>query len=176
MNKLILAKEKYDYYDLEQISRPSTQVRKVRKLKYKKNPRTFAVIVVMTFFLMGLGLAARYAQLTTAGYKINNLKKQVSSLQNENDQLDLQVKKMESLNRIETIAVDKLGMQKPNAQEGVQFLAIDPAENSKSKGNNTQLARNEQTTKSKAQKKTGLLQAFANLIDDWKGDAKASAS
>lgn len=176
MNKLILAKEKYDYYDLEQISRPSTQVRKIRKLKYKKNPKTFAVLIVMAFFIMGLALAARYAQITTAGYKINNLKKQVSSLQDENDQLDVQVKKLESLDRIETIAVGKLGMQKPNDNEGVQFLAMEPNENSKNVANKTQIAKNEQTKNTKAQKKTGLLEAFANLLGDWRGDAKASAS
>lgn len=171
---MILAKEKYDYYDLEQISRPTKRIKKVRRLKFKNNPRFVAVVIVLSLFVMGLLLAGRYAQIASTGYQIVKLKKQLTTVQNESDQLEIQVEKLQALDRIEKVAVERLGMQKPATGDGVQLLAVDT--NNDSDVAKKQVANAAQQNKAQNGQKNSFLQAVTNMIINWKGSAKAVAN
>ncbi|MDA8236003.1 MAG: cell division protein FtsL [Clostridia bacterium] len=117
---MILAKEKYDYYNEKNSPRPQKRVRRVKKVK--KNHKAVYVFVVLVAFLLGIFFTARYAQVAMQGYQINALKERLTALQADNQRLEIEANKLKSLNRIEKIAMADLGMVKP---EGVQFIAVE---------------------------------------------------
>ncbi|MHB8171875.1 MAG: septum formation initiator family protein [Thermincolia bacterium] len=120
MNKLILAKENYDYYNQEHSPRPQKRVRRVKKVK--KNHKAVYVFVVLAAFLLGVFFTARYAQVAMQGYQINQLNEKMTALTVENQKLEMEANRLKSLNRIEKIAMVDLGMVKP---EEVRFVAVE---------------------------------------------------
>jgi len=117
---LILAKEKYDYYNQETSPGPRKRVRRVKKVR--KSHKGVYIAVVLAAFLLGIFFTARYAQVAMQGYRINQLKERLAAVQAENQRLEMEANRLMSLDRIEKIAMGELGMVKP---EGVQFVAVE---------------------------------------------------
>jgi len=69
------------------------------------------------FFVLGLLLTSQAAIITNKGYEVVRLKQEISSLQTANERLKLEIAQMDSLERIETIALADLGMEKPSADD-----------------------------------------------------------
>lgn len=124
---MLVARERFDYQDLPlyEGTGPS-QLKRVRRINAKTR------FVYCSLVLMGLCLAflvtSRYAQITSVGYEIVTLKKEMQSLDTENQLLQNKLAELNSLQHIEYVATTKLGMEKPELAEGVQFV---PAEYSK---------------------------------------------
>lgn len=69
------------------------------------------------FFVLGLLLASQAATITNKGYEVVQLKKEISSLKTANERLKLEIAQMDSLERIEAIALADLGMEKPSIND-----------------------------------------------------------
>jgi len=64
-------------------------------------------------------------QVTVLGYQVEAQKEKVAELQRDYKQLELKAAELQSPDRVEEVAVNKLGMQKPDS---VLFAAL-PTEN-----------------------------------------------
>lgn len=165
---MILAKEKISYADYQDYSRKTRKrVKKVRK--FKKNPKLLFALLIIATFVLGLFLASKYAQLAISGYQIGKMKDNLAKLQMENEQLSLQVTKLQSLDRIEKVAVEKLGMMEP---EGVQYIAVEPI-NVKT-GSNMATANQVKTTEAKATDGNRLFNAITTMVGSFTGKMTAA--
>ncbi len=122
-----MAKSRYEYGTSPRKVAPKTQQEnKEEKIKLvkdlpKKGPKlsikqkkkqiqlTFLVIGV---FMLLLTISYRNSQINEKFNKVQTLKKELSSLQKENEQLKVNIENSLNLNTIEKLAKEKLGMQK----------------------------------------------------------------
>ncbi len=160
---LVAKKERFDYYDLPQVrSKELPRLKRVTRI----NPSTktgycfVAVLILVLAFL----LTAKHAQIDSVGYEIIALKKQQQALVLENHALQARVDQLNSLDHIEYIAVARLGMQKPETAEGVQFV---PVEYSKAGSNKAGAVLAGDTKKEiqPQQKRNSLVQTLASIIN-----------
>lgn len=167
---MILARERFDYYEQPlQIDR-GRKTKKVMRFKLRTRA-LYAGIILLAFFL-GLGLTWRYAQVTTTGYEIVRMKKDLKAMELENQQLQMQMKNLQSLQRIETVAVNKLGMVKPDPEAGVQFVAIESIKGSSSKPTAGQADFHARMVKNSDS--VNIIRAFTNLVAGWNGGQTAA--
>jgi len=71
--------------------------------------------LILAGFLAGLVVTYYYSQVLALGYKINRLEKELALLRVENHDLDEEIRRLASLERVEYLAVNKLGMVKPDS-------------------------------------------------------------
>ncbi len=122
---MILAKEKYDYRSWEAAKEgPQQKVKKAVNTKQQQKTQMGYLMIVLLAFVIGIVIAARYTQLSVAGYGLNKINKELTLLQKENQQLSVELNHLKSLERIEEIATTKLGMVPP---QRVQFVTMTAA-------------------------------------------------
>lgn len=92
---------------VEDLPRQSVQVSK----EQKKRQRTLTLVVIAIFTLL-LTISYRNSQINEKFNEIQSLKKELSSLEKENEQLKVNIENSMTLNNIEKLAKEKLGMQK----------------------------------------------------------------
>ncbi|HOV42792.1 MAG TPA: cell division protein FtsL [Syntrophothermus lipocalidus] len=97
-------------------------VTKVRRITKRRNLQSVRLIAIIAA-LFGLGLLAVFirCQLAVLGYQIVELKQEIADLDQQNRHLELRIAELSSPSRIETLAVTKLGMCKPDE---VQVVAL----------------------------------------------------
>jgi len=118
---LIVAQDKTGFYGLS-ADRP--RQRKNRRLKHSSSgPKNLLIGMVFFGFALGLLITYFHARVFTLGYQISNLQQELALLRVENHDLDEQVQQFASLDRVETVAVNKLGMVKPDSSN-VLLLAV----------------------------------------------------
>lgn len=83
-----------------------------------------ATCLVIAGFLLTALVISFYAQVFALGYQISRIQEDMARLRVEKDSLDSEVQKLLALGNIETLAVNKLGMVKPDAQN-VLLVSID---------------------------------------------------
>ncbi len=168
---MILAKERSDYTRQESlwVEKPKKS-RKVRRVKNKV--KLFYASIVLVAFAMFLLLTTKYAQIAATGYEIVDMKKQIKTMENNNQALEMKIDQLQSLGRIESVATQKLGMVKPDMTAGDQFVAVE------TKGtalNNdvaaeTKVAANTKTTaENPKQKSVPVIEALTKLLANWTG-------
>lgn len=124
---MIVAKKKEYYQEEKQDGRKVRGKGKApkgslyTKKKLKLGPMISLVFLACMIVAVVLSYVAIHAAMAKTAYDINKIKKQIGSLQNENEQLQLQIMNLTSLDRIEEVARNKLGMARP---EEVQFVAL----------------------------------------------------
>ncbi|HOV79791.1 MAG TPA: cell division protein FtsL [Bacillota bacterium] len=79
--------------------------------------------LVVVFFLVGIMITYYYSRVLTLGFQISQLEQELTVLRVENHNLDGEIQKLVSLDRVEAIAVHKLGMIKP-AGNDVLYVAV----------------------------------------------------
>ncbi|MDI3534287.1 MAG: hypothetical protein PWQ82_652 [Thermosediminibacterales bacterium] len=84
-------------------------------------------LVVLTMFLIGIIILIRYANIVEANYRLEASKKRLAEIKNETALLKVKLAELRSYDRIEEIAINKLGMQKPTKE---QFVFIEEKEHS----------------------------------------------
>jgi len=161
---LLVAKERFDYqYHPQERSGRRVQTRRVHRTGIKTKV-VYCTIVLVTLCLAFL-VASRQAQIASTGYDILALKKQLQIINLENQSLQRRVDEFQSLEHIEYVATVRLGMQKPELAEGVQFV---PVEYSKAgTGGTVGIASADETEEipQAEQKRNSLVQALAQLIN-----------
>jgi len=110
---LIVAQEKtgsYGFFD------ESFRTKKTRRRKAVFNSDKLALTgLVLAGFLVGMLITYYYAQLFTLGYQITRLNKELAALRLENHSLDEEIQRLANLDNIQSLAVHKLKMVKPDA-------------------------------------------------------------
>ena len=163
---MLVAKESFDYRNLPQEQHHNrTMVRKVRRVR-AKTKFVYCVIAVVTLCLAFL-LVSRNAEIASAGYDIIALRTQLQELDTQNQILQRKIDEMKSLENIEYMATVRLGMEKPELAEGVEFV---PVEYSKAGSKGTigiasAAETPEEPVEEEQQKRNSLVQALASLIN-----------
>lgn len=166
---MLVARERFDYQDRPLYQDRGRQVKRVRRI----NPKTrflYCGLALVALFL-AFWVTSRYAHITSLGYEIIGAKKQLQELATDNQLLQNKIVQLNSLNNIEYIAIAKLGMQKPELAEGVQFVPVEyskagsPVKHlgiaSATHSKPTQAAQDAKKT----EKRSFLVQALATLIN-----------
>ena len=85
---------------------------KIRKSAMERKKNIIRIFDVIICFLMLMLISYRYATINANFRQKENLKKELSSIQKENEQLKVNIEKQMNFNAIEQEAKEKLGMQK----------------------------------------------------------------
>lgn len=124
-----MARSRYEYSTsprkLEPEYRPHKQTKKkkikivedlprqeVKLSKEQKKKQTKLTLTVIAIFVLLLTISYRNSQINESFNKVQTLKKELSSLEKENEQLKVSIQNGLNLNNIEKLAKEKLGMQK----------------------------------------------------------------
>lgn len=109
---MIVAQEKTGYYRLsEDAPRPK---KTSRRKAFSANHRLALIGLVFAGFLVGIAITVYCSQTIALGYQIASLEKELAVLRIENHNLDEEIGRMTSLERVEDLAVNKLGMVRPD--------------------------------------------------------------
>ncbi|MEG3070074.1 MAG: cell division protein FtsL [Candidatus Syntrophopropionicum ammoniitolerans] len=111
---MIVAQEKTGYYRFPTEETPPVKKITRRKRTLRNRHKLVFIGLVLAAFLVGVAITVFCSQISTLGYKITRLEKELALLHKENYNLNEEIQKMSSLGRIEYIAVNKLGMKKPD--------------------------------------------------------------
>lgn len=95
---------------------PRQQI-KISKDQRKRQLRT--TVTVVGLFLLLLTISCRNSQIDRQFDKIQNQKKQLASLQKENEQLNVGIQNSVNISTIEKVAKEELGMQKLSSKQTV---------------------------------------------------------
>lgn len=80
--------------------------------KEQKRKQTKLTLIVIGIFILLLTISYRNSQINEKFNQVQALKRELSSLQKENEQLKVSIENSVTLNTIEKLAKEKLGMQK----------------------------------------------------------------
>lgn len=164
---MILAKEEQRYQQNIEEQGIQKRVRKVKKVK--RNPKVVYFGLVLIAFLLGLVIAAKQAQVAVTGYEVSELKQQLAILELENQELVMEVGKLKSLERIEKIALNELGLVKP---EAYQLVVVESRNKSEAQLENAEKL-------AEQPREEGILQVLKGVIGSLEGrisSAEASIS
>ena len=84
----------------------------VKISKEQKRKQVKLTMLVIAIFALLLTISYRNSQINEKFSEMQNLKKELSSLEKENEQLQINIENGLNLNNIEKLAKEKLGMQK----------------------------------------------------------------
>ena len=88
---------------------PRQEVKMTKEqIKRRKN----IALIVVAIFVVLLTVSYRNSQINEKFSQVQKLKKELSSIQKENEQLKVNIENSLNLNNVEKIAKEKLGMQK----------------------------------------------------------------
>lgn len=80
--------------------------------KEQKKRQTRLTLIVIAIFALLLTISYRNSQINEKFSEVQSLKKELSALEKENEQLKVSIENSLNLNTIEKLAKEKLGMQK----------------------------------------------------------------
>ncbi|ACV61933.1 hypothetical protein Dtox_1047 [Desulfofarcimen acetoxidans DSM 771] len=69
--------------------------------------------LVLAAFLTGAVISFYCAQIFTMGYKMSKMKKEIAEIQNDSQDMQVEITRLSSLDRVEAMATQKLGMVAP---------------------------------------------------------------
>lgn len=81
--------------------------------------------LIFLLMMIGIGLIGMHGRLVAINYKVQQVNREISRLQEEKEYLHIEVKKLASLERIEYIAVHELGMQYPEKRQWLLLSSRD---------------------------------------------------
>ena len=99
--------KKNDLKVLKDLPRQEVKMTK-EQIKRRKN----IALIVVAIFVVLLTVSYRNSQINEKFSQVQKLKKELSSIQKENEQLKVNIENSLNLNNVEKIAKEKLGMQK----------------------------------------------------------------
>jgi len=91
---------------------PSERAARARRIKKNKEIVENLLLLVLVVFV-ALVITSRHATVAHLGYSIVSAREELRVLQAESQRLELEVARLQSLERIESAAVTRLGMVKP---------------------------------------------------------------
>ena len=100
-------KKKQNIKVVKDLPKQDVQLSKEQKIKHRK-----ATLLVIVIFAILFTISYRNTQINEKFNEVQNLRTQLSSLQKENEQLQVTIENSLNLSNIEKQAKEKLGMQK----------------------------------------------------------------
>lgn len=168
---MIVAQERYEHYSL-----PEENSRIARRPRRGSLPRKGQIALtglVCIIFCTGILIAFYYTQVLITGYKIYRLEKELAVLQQETNQLNEQILRLTSLERVERIATTKLGMVRPDSKSVVLVKANLGGDTGQSATDGVSPAGEEpgreQAASTQKVNRNKMLQAFVNLMGHIRG-------
>jgi len=106
---------------------PENNTKVIEKKKVKTSRRTWilratpgmAVIVIM--FMLSMTFVVKHVWINFLGFQISGLKNEIVNIQTNNDKMKLKIASVGSLEKVEEIAVNELGMVYPE-NESVHYI------------------------------------------------------
>ena len=95
---------------------PRQEIKLSKKQKEKRRKLMFYVIAI---FIVLLAISYRNSQMNESFNKVQTLKKELSSIEKENEQLKVNIENSLNLSNIEQQAKEKLGMQKLSSNQTI---------------------------------------------------------
>ena len=95
---------------------PRQEIKLSKKQKEKRRKLMFYVIAI---FIVLLAISYRNSQINESFNKVQTLKKELSSIEKENEQLKVNIENSLNLSNIEKQAKEKLGMQKLSSNQTI---------------------------------------------------------
>lgn len=163
---MIVARERYEQYSLPKEDR--RLVRRPRHIPQNRKGQAALVWLVCVIFCMGCAIAFYYAQVLITGYKIFALEKKLDTIGQETTQLHEQVMQLSSLEYIEIVAKEKLGMVASDNKNVIQVEAATIEKKDAGIESEAKAAEPEEP-KEALTEQNRVLQAFANLLGAVRG-------
>lgn len=92
--------------------------------------RLYVLGAIITLLAFGVYYTSLSAVIASKGYQLEQLKNDISRLEISNERMELTLASMSSLDKVEKIAVEKLGMEKPAGDSPALVAAVAPADSS----------------------------------------------
>ena len=118
---MIVAQDKTGYHGFSGINPHPEKARRRRFVQKSPVPALSGLILVC--FLVGVLITYYFSQVLALGYQISKMETELTLLRVENNSLDEEVHRLNSLERVEYLAVNKLGMVKP-ANNNILVVAV----------------------------------------------------
>ncbi len=113
---------KYDNYEIESYyNKKAINDERIKKerARMKAKSRMRAIGIIFLVFALALTILYRNVVIIESATQVQNLEKELTSLQATNTKLDYELKKEVDLKNIEEIATTKLGMKRPDKNQTV---------------------------------------------------------
>lgn len=94
----------------------------IQKKKQLRRQRTKNVLLMLCFFSVAFFTVFRYAQIAELSYANSKLNKEYTAKKDENHQREIEVERVIDIKKIEDVAVNQFGMQRP---EKSQIIYLD---------------------------------------------------
>ena len=130
MNKLLVAKEyqRAGYFPGQQtrsgyLPEPRGYEIPAPEHKNVSLPRESKLLcgLLLCLIIIGVGIISQYGRMIAGNYQVEKMHRQIILLQEENERLNVEASRLHSLERIEDIAINELGLQYP---EQGQWLVL----------------------------------------------------
>lgn len=121
---MVVAPERYSYEEsyLGQYWEDELIQESGRQLKKKKQLKILPItVIILSFILLNMGLAMKTAGISMANISLDNLNKQLETLENEKSNLLLEVARLKSIDRIELAARNNMQMIYANEAPSVRI-------------------------------------------------------
>lgn len=106
---MVIAEKSYEYLSANAPSQHAkTKKRQKACLHFKM------VVLTLVLFTVGLLYTYQHNRVIYLGYRINAAKQRIAALQTDNKKLELKIAGLQSPERVERIAREKLGMKEPD--------------------------------------------------------------
>lgn len=127
--------------------------------------------LVALAFITGVIISFYYAQVFITNYRIHSLQNQLAALQKETDDLYSDLAKLSSLERIEKVAINELGMVKPSSNQVIKVAVnvdLDKSPALRESRPGPLEKQKEQKVQPGVQEKNWVIQAFNDLVEQVK--------
>ncbi|CCJ33356.1 MULTISPECIES: FtsB family cell division protein [Caloramator] len=113
-------------YKLEEKKTIEAQQERSKKVE-KKSKKNFAKFVITVVFIsfISFALLVRFFYILKLNAEIRSIKKEIKLMQDENDNLRVEIAKLNNIKDIDRIAVQKYGMIVPHPSD-VHYLEVTP--------------------------------------------------
>lgn len=91
----------------------------VRISRQQKDKQIKSTLLVLFIFAILLTISYRNSQISEKFSQIQSQKKELATLQKENEQLEITIQNSQTINNVEKLAKEKLGMQKLSNKQTV---------------------------------------------------------
>ena len=117
-------------YDLrkKQTEKKSVSTSKKQNTKTNSKLKSKALLYLGIGFMVLFAISYRNSQITETFNKKEALKKELSAIQKENEQIEINIENSLNLNNVEQLAKEKLGMQKLNNSQKI-YVSLDKNRN-----------------------------------------------
>ncbi len=85
----------------------------VRAKQYSLRGSLLFCGLILCLILISVGLVTQYGRVVAVNYELQQVQRDITQLKEDNEHLSIEVKALSSLERIEALAINELGLQYP---------------------------------------------------------------